>query len=188
MPFLYHLSSQQTLSIKQLHHALHLVVQKHQSLHTSLIFDAQNNQLMQRVVDTNDDNNSLFTFIESIYETDEQLNNIMHEEKANPHLFDLAQGLVCRCHLLYHKQHPSNDLLTEKDALIFNFHHGLFDFPSMDVFLDDLNQAYTTSQLSANDNTNLRYLDCKYIHFSFPLFSYDTCFFLQMLLSNTKCQ
>ncbi|CAF4355789.1 unnamed protein product, partial [Adineta steineri] len=38
-------------------------------------------------------------------------------------------------------------------------HHALFDFPSMNIFLHDLNQAYTTGQLLYDDNTNLRYLD-----------------------------
>ena len=53
----------------------------------------------------------------------------------------------------------------DQDALIFNFHHALFDFPSMDIFLHDLNQAYTTGQLSNNDNTALRYIDCNYKYF-----------------------
>ncbi|CAF4382473.1 unnamed protein product, partial [Adineta steineri] len=35
----------------------------------------------------------------------------------------------------------------------------LFDFPSMNIFLHDLNQAYTTGQLLYDGNTNLRYLD-----------------------------
>ena len=38
MPFVYHLSSQHTLSVKQLHHALQLIFDKHLSLHTLLIF------------------------------------------------------------------------------------------------------------------------------------------------------
>ncbi len=103
--------------------------------------------------------------IESTYETDEQLIGIMHEEKRNAQLFYLAHGLVFRCHLVHCKQISSNDLLSDKDVLIFNFHHAFFDFPSMNVFLRDLNQAYTTSQLFIGDNTTLRYLDCKYEYF-----------------------
>ena len=160
MPFLYRLHSQHTLSIKQLRQALQLLVNKHLSLRTSLIFDKQNNLLKQRIIDFNDNNKQIFTFIESTFNTDEQLIDIMHNEKGNSQLFDLAQGLVFRCHLIYYKQISSNDLLCDKDAIIFNFHHALFDFPSMNVFLNDLNQAYTTSQLSVNDNT-LRYLDCE---------------------------
>jgi hypothetical protein len=85
----------------------------------------------------------------------------MYNEKRNSQLFNLAQGLVFRCHLVHHKQISSNDLLTDKDAIIFNFHHALFDFPSMDVFLHDLDQAYTTGQLTIDDTTVPHYLDCK---------------------------
>ena len=162
MPFVYQLSSQHTLSVKQLQHALQLIVTKHPSLHTSLIFDSDKNLLMQQVIIQDDDIKNMFPIIESTFETDEQLDEILHDEKCNPHLFDLAQGLVFRCHLVYYKRNSLNNLLTAKDRLIFNFHHALFDFPSMDVFLHDLNQAYTTDQLTIDDNTTLRYLDCKY--------------------------
>ena len=173
MPFFYRLYRGHTLSIKQLHQALRLILAKHQSLRTSLIFDAEKNLLMQRIIDFNDNNNQLFSFIESTYETDEQLMGIIDEEKRNPQLFDLAQGLVFRCHILHYKEISSNDILSDKDALIFNFHHAMFDFPSMNVFLPDLNQAYTTGQLSYDDNTTLRYLDCKYKYFSY--LSFITC-------------
>ena len=166
MPFLCRLYPGHNLSIQQLRHALQLIVIKHQSLRTSLIFDAEKNLLVQRIIDFNDHNNQLFSFIESSYETDEQLNSIMHEEKRNPQLFDLAHGLVFRCHVVYYKQISSNDLLCDKDILIFNFHHAMFDFPSMKVFLHDLNQAYTTGQLPTDGDTTLRYLDCKYKYFS----------------------
>jgi hypothetical protein len=110
----------------------------------------------------NNNDKQWFTFIESIFETDEQLRDIMHNEKRNSQLFDLAQGLVFRCHLVYYKEISSNDFLSDKDAIIFNFHHALFDFPSMDVFLHDLDEAYTTGHLTMDDETVLRYLDCKY--------------------------
>jgi NRPS condensation-like uncharacterized protein len=122
---------------------------------------------MQQIIDLNDSNNKLFTLIESTFETDDQLNEIMHDEKLNSQHFDLAQGQVFRCHLVYYKQISSNDLLSDKDAIIFNFHHALFDYPSMNVFLNDLNQAYTTGQLPTNDETALRYLDCKYYYISY---------------------
>ncbi|CAF4182642.1 unnamed protein product, partial [Adineta steineri] len=150
MPFVYRLQPGHTLSIKKLRHALHLTVKKHPSLHTSLHFDIQKNLLMQRVITHehkhNNNNNSLFSIIETTFETDEQLNEILLNEKRNPHLFDLAQGLVFRCHIIYYKQISSNHLLSHKDILIFNFHHAFFDFPSMNIFLHDLNQAYTTGQ------------------------------------------
>ncbi|CAF1451442.1 unnamed protein product, partial [Adineta steineri] len=160
MPFVYRLQPCHTLSIKQLRHALHLIVNKHPSLHTSLHFDIQKNLLIQRVITHEDkNNNNMFSIIETTYETDEQLHEILHDERRNPHLFDLAQGLVFRCHLVYYKQISLNDLFSDQDLLIFNCHHVLFDFPSMTIFLHDLNQAYTTSHLPNNDNTNLRYLD-----------------------------
>ncbi|CAF3947469.1 unnamed protein product, partial [Adineta steineri] len=160
MPFVYRLQPGHTFSIKQLRHALHLIINKHPSLHTSLHFDIQKNLLMQRVITHEDkNNNKLCAIIETTYETDEQLNEILHDEKRNPHLFDLAQGFVFRCHLIYYKQISSNQLLSDKDLLIFNFHHALFDFPSMKVFYHDINQAYITGQLLYDDNTNLRYLD-----------------------------
>jgi len=169
MPFVYQLSPQYTLSIRQLCQALQLIITKHQSLRTSLIFDAEKNLLMQRIIDFNDNNNGLFTFVESIFETDEQLNQIIYDEKRNSELFDLARGLVFRCHVVYYNKIPANDILSDKDIFIFNFHHALFDFPSMDVFLDDLNQAYTTGQLTLDDGTTLRYLDCEYEYFLFTI-------------------
>ena len=135
MPFLYRLSSNHTLSIQQLRHALQLIINKHQSLRTSLVFDTEKNLLMQRIIDQEDNKNNLFTFIESTYETDEQLNNIIHDEQTNSQHFDLTQGLVFRCHIVYYKQISSNDLLSNKDVLIFNFHHALFDFHQWMYFL-----------------------------------------------------
>ena len=166
MPFLFHLRPHHTLSIKRFHHALHLIVHKHLALRTSLIFDTNNNQLIQRINHPHhhsDDNNKhqLFAFIQSTFDTNQQLPHIMHNEKSNAQLFDLAQGLVFRCHLVHHKELPNNDLLRHEDAIIFNFHHAAFDFPSMNIFLDDLHQAYTTQQLPTDDHTTLRYLDCE---------------------------
>ena len=101
MPFLYRLSSGHILSIIQLQQVLHKIIIKHQSLRTSLIFDKQNNQLIQQIIDFNDNNNNLFPFIESIFETDAQLNNIIYDEQRNSQHFNLIQGLVFRFHLVY---------------------------------------------------------------------------------------
>ncbi|CAF4196905.1 unnamed protein product, partial [Adineta steineri] len=159
MPFFYRLYAEDILSVKQLRHALQLIVTKHESLHTSLIYDFNKKILMQRVLTQQDINNDMFTITQSTYETDEQLNAIIENEKYNPQLFNLAQGLVFRCHLVYYKQISSNDLLSANDVIIFNFHHFVFDYQSMNTFLDDLNQAYTTGQLLYDDNTLLRYID-----------------------------
>ncbi|CAF4238711.1 unnamed protein product, partial [Adineta steineri] len=159
MPFVYSLYAHHILSVKHLRHALQQIVTKHHSLRTSLIFHTESDRLLQRIIDINNNNRQLFTFIENTYETQEQLNDIIHEEKYNSHLFDLTQGLVFRCQLVYYKQISSNHLLSDKDLLVFNFHHSVFDYPSMNIFLHDLNQAYITGQLLYDDSTNLRYLD-----------------------------
>jgi hypothetical protein len=165
MPFVYRLCSEHTLSIKHLRDALQLIVTKHLSLRTALIFDTDSSRLVQRIIDSNNNKKQPFTFIESTFETEEQLIHILHDEKGNSQLFDLAQGLVFRCHLVYHEHISSNDFLTDKDVIIFNFHHALFDFPSMNVFLRDLDHVYKTGQLSRDDDSVLRYLDCKTEYF-----------------------
>ncbi|CAF1649578.1 unnamed protein product [Adineta ricciae] len=169
MPFLYRLSSQHSLSIKKLRHALQLVVTKHTSLRTSLIFDTEKSLLMQRIIDYSGSDNQLFAFIENTINTDEQLNDIIQEEERNPQFFDLTYGLVFRCHIIHYEQISLNDRLSEKDVLVFNFHHALFDFQSMNIFLHDLNQAYTTGQLSNDDNNTLRYLDYSVIEQQMPM-------------------
>ena len=120
MPFLYHLSSKNALSVTQLQYALQLIINKHQSLRTSLIFDTENNILMQRIINFTDNNHKLFSFIESTFKTDEQLNKIMYNEKCNSQLFDLTQGLVFRCHIVYYNDISSNNLVCDKDIIIFN--------------------------------------------------------------------
>ncbi|CAF4075682.1 unnamed protein product, partial [Adineta steineri] len=159
MPFFYRLYKEDVLHVEQLRDALQLIVNKHESLHTSLLFDTEKNFLMQRIININYNTKPLFTFIESTYETDEQLNDIIKNEEYNPQLFDLAQGLVFRCHLIYYKQISSNNILSEKDILIFNFHHTIFDYPSMNIFLHDLDQAYKTGQLATDNISTLRYID-----------------------------
>ncbi len=169
MPFFYRLSPQHTLSIPQFHKSLQQLVTKHQSLRTSLTFDATKNLLMQCIINVNTDNNKLFAFVESMFETDEQLNDIIYDEKRNSQLFNLAEGLVFRCHVAFYKEISANGVLSDKDILIFNFHHALFDFPSINVFFHDLNQAYSTGQLIIDNDTALRYLDCEYEYFLFSI-------------------
>jgi hypothetical protein len=192
MPYFYHLDSGQTLSIVKLRQALQLIVAKHQSLRTSLIFDVTENRLKQRIIALNDNRDQLFAFIESTFKTDEQLNNIMCNETCNSQLFDLVQGLVFRCHIVYYNEISSKNLVCDKDAIIFNFHHALFDSLSMDVFLRDFNQAYTEGQLKTNHDHNiLHYIDCKYRHlfiFLFKSYNFYFLLYIQMLLSNNKCQ
>ncbi|CAF4098502.1 unnamed protein product [Adineta steineri] len=159
IPFFYRLYIGDILSVQKLRYALQFIANKHESLHTSLIYDSNKNLLMQRVLSQPDNNNGMFTITESSYETDEQLNVIIVNEKCNPELFDLAQGLVFRCHIIYYKQISSNSIISDKDIIIFNFHHAFFDYPSMDIFLHDLDQAYKTGQLTTDNDITLRYID-----------------------------
>jgi hypothetical protein len=169
MPFLYSIELG-TISISRLRHAFQLVVIKHQTLRTALFFDVEKQQLMQRIIEAKE-NEELFTFVESNFVDDDDedddddeknlLTMIMHDERGNPFLFDLTQGRVSRLHVVRRYSSTNNSFLIKDDAIIFNFHHALFDFPSMDIFHHDLNQAYITGQLQLNNNNELRYLDCR---------------------------
>ncbi|CAF1588127.1 unnamed protein product, partial [Adineta steineri] len=119
---------------------------KHSALRTSLYFDTNKNILMQTIID-HTDNKELFTFIESTFETDEDLNKIMHNERGNPNNFNLLIVIVCRCHVVYYKNISQKGIICEKDALIFNFHHALFDFPSMKMFRQNLDYAVAKQQI-----------------------------------------
>ena len=158
MPFLFHIEFG-SLSLARLRRALQLVIMKHQSLRTALYFDSDKQQLMQRIVEPTE-NQELFVFVETTIEmNDECLMTIMHDERGNPFHFNLAQGLVCRLHII--RRSSKSDCLVTGDSIILNFHHALFDFPSMVTLYRDLDQAYRTGQLEFSDENELRYLDCK---------------------------
>ncbi len=161
MPFLFHLSSG-SLSITKLRHALQLLIIKHQALRTALYFDDHKQQLMQHILQPTN-NQEFFTFLDTTCDMNkESLMKIMHDERGNPSHFDLARGVVCRLHIV--RRSSKTDMIVAGDSMILNFHHALFDFPSMIVFLRDLNQAYVTGELEFNDQSELRYLDCKLIY------------------------
>jgi hypothetical protein len=143
---------------------------------------------MQRIIDFNNDKMQLFTFIESTFETDKQLIDILHNEKRNSQIFNLTEGLVFRCHLVHYKRTLSNDLLTDNDAIVFNFHHALFDFPSINIFLNDLDQVHKTGQLPREEDNALRYLDCKCEYFFLSIQIMCCLLHMQMLSLNKKCQ
>ncbi|CAF4155672.1 unnamed protein product, partial [Adineta steineri] len=141
MSFIYRLCTGDILSIPPLRHALQLIANKHESLHTLLIYDSNKNILMQRVRTQQDINNDTVTITESTYETDEQLDAIIENEKCNRQRFDLIKGLAFRCHIIYYKQISSNNILSDKDIIIFNFHHAFFD--SQVEHYDDCKRPYT---------------------------------------------
>ena len=175
MPFLSHVQHG-SLSAKRLRHAMELVVLKHAILHSALYFDNDKQELMQRIV-AHEENEELFPCVESRFvNKDEDLMKIMHDERGNPFHFNLERGIVCRLHIVRDNS-SENDELMSGDSIIFNFHHAQFDFPSMIVFHRDLIKAYTTGQLNIDSDNELRYLDCK----SFIC----TCFFFIDLIINS---
>ncbi|CAF1547888.1 unnamed protein product, partial [Adineta ricciae] len=169
MPFVYRLTTAHTLSPEHLRRALQHIIRRHQALRTSILLDAENDLFIQHIMSEEQGQNNTFSFVESTYETDEQLKNIVHDEQTNCHHFDLSRGVVFRFHIVYHKQKPSSEVLSMNDVLIFNFHHAIFDLASMDIFLDDLNRAYTTGQLANDDRPALRYLDYATIEQRMPM-------------------
>ncbi|CAF4066371.1 unnamed protein product, partial [Rotaria magnacalcarata] len=177
MPFLYHIESG-TMSIVRLRHALQLVVKKHQALRTALFFDSDKKQLMQRIVEARE-NEELFAFCDSEVGTDDKLlMKIMYDERGNPFHFDLTSGRVCRLHVV--RRNSNRNSLQKGDAIIFNFHHAIFDFPSMLVFQSELDRAYTTGQLELNDESELRYIDYSIAEREMPM-SMAYAFWLEAL-------
>ncbi|CAF1137805.1 unnamed protein product [Adineta ricciae] len=155
MPFVFHIE-RGSLTVERLKRAFQLVIMKHESLRTALIFDNDHQQLMQHIRHLKDDQD-LFSFTESTDIHRQDLMRILHDERGNSCHFDLEKGLVSRLHILY--QNSKKDQIERGDSIIFNFHHALFDFPSMHIFYDDLNDAYTNGYLHYDDEKQLRYLD-----------------------------
>ncbi|CAF5127490.1 unnamed protein product, partial [Rotaria magnacalcarata] len=120
--------------------------------------DVETNNPIQEVTvrSENDAQNShVFALIESIFETDEELNTIVNDERNNTEYFDSSRSLVLRCHLVYHKKVSQNDMIRGDDTLIFNFHQAAFDIDAMEVFLCNLAEAYTASKLSVEENNSI---------------------------------
>ncbi|CAF1439300.1 unnamed protein product [Adineta ricciae] len=167
--FFYRPFHDNTLSTNQLCQALQLIINKHHALCTSFIFDTAKDLLMQHILDQKDNKGNTFSIVESMYDTDEQLTDILYNEQTNSKLFDLSLGLVFRCHIVYHKHTSRKGIVGERDVLILNFHHAVFDLSSMNIFLDDLNQAYTTNQLRTDDDSLLDSLKYTIIEQQMPM-------------------
>ncbi|CAF3071773.1 unnamed protein product [Rotaria sp. Silwood2] len=133
---------------------------------------------MQRIVEPIE-NEELFAFCDSEFGMDDELlTKIMYDERGNPFHFDLTSGRVCRLHVLH--RNSNRNFLLKGDAIIFNFHHALFDFPSMLVFQRDLDRAYKTGQLELDDENELRYLDYSITEREMPM-SMANVFWLETL-------
>ncbi|CAF4289989.1 unnamed protein product [Rotaria sp. Silwood2] len=90
--FPYRVSSDGALSIQRLRQSLNLIVMKHESLRT-MLFVNENGVLMQQINDPIDTCQQLFIVDESSFETEDELNNIIHDERCSPNHFDPSHGL-----------------------------------------------------------------------------------------------
>jgi hypothetical protein len=134
-----------TLSIERLRHALRRVVLKHSALRTSLFFDSTRDCLLQRIIETKDDNEELFAFI---------------ERTGNVFNFDLSSGHVFSVHI-FRQENGSKNMLQTGDFVVFNFHQSVFDIASLNIFCRDLSMAYESETALPYDDNEFRYIDCK---------------------------
>ena len=113
---------QTPVSISRLERALHQVIVKHKALRTRLLFDENEGEVRQEIVDYS----SLKIIVTTVDETND-LNAIVYNEETNTTLLDLSAGRVFRCHAVRRSTSTEDDLLMSSDVLIFNFHHASFD-------------------------------------------------------------
>ena len=150
------LSSFTPLSIHRLHQALELIVTKHVTLRTALIYDED--KLIQKALPISDD----IYNIEVTYVTnDTHLKEILYDEETNRSLFDLEQGQVFRCHILRHSSNNEDDSnLYQNDIIIFNSHHMATDGSSNDNIHQRSSIKLSQQQeLPYNNEDNITYLD-----------------------------
>ncbi|CAF3340149.1 unnamed protein product [Rotaria sp. Silwood2] len=152
---IYKLISSTSLSTHRLRHALTLVMGKHSILRTALIYD--HDKLIEKVLPKSDD---LFDLDTTHLIDNNHLKKILYNEETNRSLFDLEQGRVFRCHILYRSLQEDNDKnLKQDDIIIFNFHHVAIDLTSIKIFIDDLRQALKEQKLLNNNEDNITYID-----------------------------
>lgn len=162
--FSYRILSDKILSITQLCYALQLVVRKHESLRTALIYDIEKNSLLQMIMNSNHNKcQQLFSFTKSFIDTCHELKITLHEEFTTSNYFNLEQGTVFRCHVIQQRKSIIDDLLNEGDIICFTFHPALIDEGSMNIFFHDLDQALKKNQLIYDNEHHLRYIDCEII-------------------------
>ena len=140
IPLVYEIA-QAPVSLERLRLALCTVITKHKVLRTRLLFDENTGVLRQEVLDQ-----VTLEIILTQGETDEHVRKILYDEETNPRLFELNKGRVFRCHAIRRSSTIHIDLLQSSDILVFNFHHVAFDGGSIDLFFQDLKEAYSTDQ------------------------------------------
>ena len=149
------LSSSTTFSTNRLRQALQLIVTKHATLRTALVYDQD--KLIQKVLPVSD---NIYSFEVTDVENDTHLKKILSDEETNRSLFDLEQGRVFRCHILRRSSNNEDDNnLKQNDIILFNFHHIATDGNSTTLFINDLQQAIKKQELPYNNKDSITYLD-----------------------------
>ncbi len=148
-----------SLSVDRLLQALRYVIEKHQVLRTSLIFNNNDNTLKQCITNQH----QTFTFMnEQTFENYEELNHIIYQIRINPNLFDLSIGRVFFSQIFRHKQsfnQNNNQLIKNSDIFLVGFHHTVYDGSSLPIFLKHLCFAYNNYKLWSDEEQSLQYID-----------------------------
>ncbi|CAF4205657.1 unnamed protein product, partial [Adineta steineri] len=151
---------QGSLSLNLLLQAFRYVLNKHEVLRTSLIFNNDNSSLKQCITDIH----KTFTItMNQTFENENELQDIIYQTTINPNLFDLSTGQVFYAEVVK-RQIPltenKNEFITNSDVLLIAFHHAAFDRSSDSIFFNDLCLAYNTNAISIEeDDESLQYID-----------------------------
>ncbi|CAF1548945.1 unnamed protein product, partial [Didymodactylos carnosus] len=150
IPILFKITSD-NVSIEKLRHSLLLVIEKHSTLRTALKYD-QNEECLMQTVKPMTFGHDLYKFQISKIRCREELEHILFDEETNGTYFDLANGIVFRCHVVRMVSDIDDDdpaALNARinDYILFNFHHVAYDGNSLDLFLTDLESAYDSKKL-----------------------------------------
>jgi hypothetical protein len=149
-----------SLSISRLLVAVRWVLNKHAVLRTSLIFNNDDNTLLQYVTDKH----QTFTLMnEQTFNDEDELLDIIAQITVDPNLFDLFDGRVFHCRILREQmlsnKNTDNEFITDSDVLVIAFHHAAYDRSSRQIFLNDLSIAYNSNIMAEVDDELLQYID-----------------------------
>ena len=148
------------LSIDRLLQALRLVLNKHEVLRTSLVFNTDDNAVQQYITN----NHKTFTFADQqTFENDNEIRDIIYRTIARPNLFDLSSGRVFCCQILQRQtithETDHTDFIEKSDVLVLYFHHAAVDGTSIAILLDDFYSAYSNNTTVSRDEQSLKYID-----------------------------
>lgn len=110
------------------------------------------------------DKHHTFTLpIEKTFTNEIELYNIIRQIVTDSNLFDLPNGRVFHCQIL-RKQKSDNQnhetgIITNSDILIIAFHHVAYDLSTSQIFLNELRDAYNSSEPWSENEKSLQYID-----------------------------